>query len=266
MTSPTSPAGRCPHIPAATGTDAVDRTRTTPPAGSTESVSGANAVSKPEEDVFSSPATSAPKTAGAGESKTEAAKKIPCPALATLFASGILPTSEDGTVKIADLDRTLTELGMNSALRGIFTRGADGVDGANGTVNIFELNGSSLDHTGSSGIRQDGVHPERFEELVRYSSDGKTLTSADFARAANAYAAKDPGLRGTATQTLEFAAILQVFGRRDDNGNAYFTIEDARNLWLDGKLPEGWSAQSRNTGILSVLGRAAQMGLQRIFG
>lgn len=155
---------------------------------------------------------------------------------------------------------------MGTLLRGIFTPGADGVAGRNGEVNIFTLNGSSLDHTGSSGIRQDGVHPERFDALVAFSSDGKTLRASDFARAANAFAASDPGLRGTATQTLEFASILEIFGRRDEDGNPYFTIDDARNLWVEGKLPESWSPGSHDTGVLSVLGRAAQIGLQRLFG
>ncbi|MBK7864055.1 MAG: hypothetical protein IPJ65_36710 [Archangiaceae bacterium] len=47
------------------------------------------------------------------------------------------------------------------------------VDPQKGAFNPFKLNGSSLDHTGSSGVRENRAHPERFDLLCTFSKDGE---------------------------------------------------------------------------------------------
>lgn len=199
--------------------------------------------------------------------KAEAAKKIPCPALSAMFTSDMLPTAEDGTVKIEDLDRALTELGLSRGVRRILTHGGDKVDEAKGTLNLFDLNGSSIDHTGSSGIRQNGVHPERFELLVSFSKDGKRLTPSDLADAAKHFERESPGIRGALTQLAEIAILLETFGQRDEKNRPYFSIDDARKLWLDGELPDSWQrpALPGSVRVDEILARAAKMKASQIF-
>lgn len=199
--------------------------------------------------------------------KAEASKKIPCPALSAMFTSDMLPTAEDGTVKVADLDKALTELGLTRGVRKILTHGGDNVDEKKGSFNLFELNGSSLDHTGSTGIRQNGVHPERFELLAKFSKDGKRLTPSDLADAAKHFERESPGVRGAITQLAEMAILLETFGSRDDKNQPYFELDDARKLWLDGQLPDGWQrpAVPGSVRIDEILARAAKMKLSQIF-
>src|SRR5688500_12992930 len=130
------------------------------------------------------------------EQKATLSKKIPCPALSGMFNAGMLKVAEDGTVKIPDLERALSQIGPSEGVRKVLTRGADNTDKIPGSFNLFNLNGSNLDHTGSTGIRQNGVHPERFELLKSFSKDGQRLTAKDLADAAEHFAREDPGLRG----------------------------------------------------------------------
>jgi hypothetical protein len=198
------------------------------------------------------------------EEKKVLSKKIPCPALAGMFNADMLKVEKDGTVKIPDLERALAQLGPSAATRKVLTNGADGTDDVKGSFNLFKLNGSNLDHTGSSGIRQDGVHPERFELIMSYSKDGNTLTAKDLADAADRFAKESPGLRGRVTQLAEMNAVLEVFGRRAADGSRYFTREDAKSLFVDGVIPASWSPPHvpGKIGIGDVLGKTA-LGLFR---
>ncbi len=201
----------------------------------------------------------------AGEKQALAAK-IPCPALAGMFQAGMLKTDKDGTVKIPDLERALGQLGTSSLVNKVLTSGADKSDDLkDGKFNLFKLNGSNLDHTGSTGIRSNGVHPERFEVLKSFSKDGKTLTPKDMADANEHFAKEDPGFRGRATGQTEFAIVMEVFGRTDANGKKYFTLDDAKSLFVDGQIPSSWNPSpvtGNKVGLGEVLGKSA-LGLFR---
>ena len=198
------------------------------------------------------------------EEKAALAKKIPCPALAGMFQAGLLKTEKDGTVKIPDLERALGQIGPSSTLRKVLTNGADKTDSIPGQFNLFKLNGSNLDHTGSTGIRSNGVHPERFDVLKSFSKDGKTLTPKDMADANEHFAKEDAGLRGRVTGQAEFALVMEVFGRRAADGSHYFTLEDAKSLFVDGQIPSNWNppAVPGKVGLGDVLGKSA-LGLFR---
>lgn len=191
-------------------------------------------------------------------------KKIPCPALAGMFNAGMLKVEKDGTVKIPDLDRALSQLGPDAITRKVLTNGADNTDSVKGSFNLFKLNGSNLDHTGSTGIRQNGVHPERFDLLMSFSKDGERLTAKDLANAGEHFAKEDPGLRGRLTQLAELSIVMQVFGRRAPDGSRYFTREDAKQLFVDGQIPSSWQppAVPGKVHVTDVLGGAA-LGLFR---
>jgi len=198
------------------------------------------------------------------EEKKQLSKKIPCPALAGMFNAGMLKVEKDGTVKIPDLERALSQIGPSETVRKVLTNGADKTDSIPGSFNLFKLNGSNLDHTGSTGIRQNGVHPERFDLLCSFSKDGKTLTAKDLADAADHFAKEDPGLRGRVTQLGEMSIVLQVFGQTAPNGSKFFTFEDAKQLFVDGQIPSSWKppAVPGKVGLFDVLGSTA-MGVFR---
>ncbi len=198
------------------------------------------------------------------EEKAALAKKIPCPALAGMFQAGLLKTEKDGTVKIPDLERALSQIGPSSTVRKVLTNGADKTDSIPGQFNLFKLNGSNLDHTGSTGIRSNGVHPERFDVLKSFSKDGKTLTPKDMADANEHFAKEDPGFRGRVTGQTEFAIVMEVFGRRAADGSRYFTLDDAKSLFVDGQIPGSWEppAVPGKVGLGDVLGKSA-LGLFR---
>ena len=198
------------------------------------------------------------------DEKAALSKKIPCPALAGMFNAGMLKVEKDGTVKIPDLERALSQVGPSSTVRKVLTQGADGTDPVAGSFNLFKLNGSNLDHTGSTGIRQNGVHPERFELLKTFSKDGETLTAKDLADAADHFAKEDPGLRGRVTQLAEMNAVLQVFGQKRSDGVQCFTFADAKSLFVDGQIPSSWQppAVPGKIGLGDVLGATA-LGLFR---
>lgn len=198
------------------------------------------------------------------DEKQVLAQKIPCPALAGMFNAGMLKVEKDGTVKIPDLERALSQLGPSATVRKVLTNGADNTDEVKGQFNLFKLNGSNLDHTGSSGIRQNGVHPERFELLMKHSKDGERLTAKDLADAAETFAKEDPGLRGRVTQLAEMSIVLNVFGRTAADGSRYFTRQDAKQLFVDGQIPSSWSPPHvpGKVGLGDVLGGTA-LGLFR---
>jgi hypothetical protein len=198
------------------------------------------------------------------EEKQQLSKKIPCPALAGLFNAGMLKVEKDGTVKIPDLQRALSQIGPSEGVVKVLVNGADKTDDVKGSFNLFKLNGSNLDHTGSTGIRQNGVHPERFELLKSFSKDGKTLKAKDLADAAEHFAREDPGLRGRITQLGEMSIVLQVFGQRAPDGTKFFTFKDAEQLFVHGQIPSSWQppAVPGKVSIPDVLGGTA-MGLFR---
>jgi hypothetical protein len=198
------------------------------------------------------------------EERVTLSKKIPCPALAGMFNAGILKTEKDGTVAIDDLERALSQLGPGAITRKVLTTGADASDSVKGSFNLFKLNGSNLDHTGSTGIRQNGVHPERFDVLMSFSKDGDRLTAQDLADAGEHFAKEDPGLRGQVTQLAELSIVMQVFGRRAADDSRYLTKEDAKQLFVDGQIPSSWQppAVPGKVGLVDVLGGTA-LGLFR---
>jgi hypothetical protein len=263
---PSKPAAKAqPAAAAATSPAASSATWAAPAAAATSPAPAfaAHAAAAPATDLegashgYTSPTqVSCPFSA---EEKVTLSKKIPCPALAGMFNAGMLKTEKDGTVKIPDLERALSQLGPNAITRKVLTNGADATDPVKGSFNLFKLNGSNLDHSGSTGIRQNGVHPERFDVLMSFSKDGERLTAKDLANAGEHFAKEDPGLRGRVTQLAEFSIVMEVFGRRAADGSRYFTKEDAKQLFVDGQIPSSWQppAVPGKVGLTDVLGGTA---------
>jgi len=191
--------------------------------------------------------------------------KIPCPFLASAYNNGDLSPAPDGTLTTKNLNDALADVGISQRMRSILVRSADKTDEIPGVLNLFKLRGSSLDHAGSTGIRDPKINPQKLDELLSFGENGK-MFGKHFAEAANEFARRDPGFKGTALVTTEFTAILQVFGRPDESGDRYLTNADIKGLWLDGRYPQNWKPRPPDSiGLATVAVRSGLMGLKRIF-
>lgn len=193
------------------------------------------------------------------------ADKIPCPALLSFYNNSLLNPDKDGNVTTAHLDEVLAKVGMSVEIRKALVKSADESDELPDSFNLFALRNSSLDHSGNTGIRDPEVNPEKLDNaLIRFSEDGR-MYAEHFAAAANHAMLQDPGLKGTITETAEFTALLEVFGRVDDDKKRYLTIDDVKGLWIDGKYPQDWQPRAANDiGINEVLKGVTVMIVQRL--
>lgn len=194
------------------------------------------------------------------------ADSIPCPAMLSFYNNGLLEVDEAGNVTRESLDKALEMAGIGDRIRKALIK-TDESDPIQGSFNLFQLRESKLNHTGSTGIRDQRVRPEALEEaLLRFSEDGR-MYAEHFAAAANYGAERDPGLKGTVFQTVEFRALLEVFGRLDENKERYLTREDVKGLWLDGRFPDGWQPRPQEEiGMDDLLRGVAMMAVQRLLG
>lgn len=193
------------------------------------------------------------------------ADAIPCPALLSFYNNGWLQADTDGNVTIESLKTALTEAGISEDVRKALLGMADGSDKIPDSFNLFDLRESKLNHTGSTGIRDQRVSPELLEDaLLKFSEEGR-LYAEHFAAAANYGAEGDPGLKGTILQTIEFRALLEVFGRLDKHQQRYLTIEDVKGLWLEGRFPDGWQPRPQeDIATADILKGVAMMAVHRL--
>jgi len=195
------------------------------------------------------------------------ADKIPCPALLSLYNNGDLRPELDGGVEMKELDQALSKLGLGDSVRSALIKVADGTDKMPESFNLFNLRDSNIDHTGSTGIRDPKVDPEKLDTFLSFGSNGRLYTD-NLAKAAAHFNTIDPGFVGTTIQTLELSALLQVFGRvdPDQDGERYFTDDDIKGLWLDGKYPQDWKARPADDISLAEVGFvSAKIGATRLW-
>lgn len=194
------------------------------------------------------------------------ADKIPCPALLSFYNNDLLNPDEHGNVTTADLDDVLASVGINDTVRKILVKGADKTDEIPDSFNLFALRDSRLDHSGSTGVRDPEINPEKLKNaLLRFSEDGR-MYAEHFAAAANYAQLQDPGFKGTMIQTLEFTALLEVFGRVDEvKKKRYLTVEDVKGLWMDGKFPQDWQPRaSDEIGVDDVAAGVTDVAVKRL--
>lgn len=192
------------------------------------------------------------------------ADSIPCPALLTFYNNGWLNPDESGNLSIEKLDAVLAHVGVGPKVRSKLVQGADGTDTLPSSFNLFALRDSKLDHSGSTGIRDPEVSPEKLQSaLLKFSENGR-MYAKHFAAAANQAAKLDPG-KGTFIETVEFRALLEVFGRLDEQGERYVTDQDVKDLWLDGRFPEGWQPRpADDIGVADIAKGVAVLAIHRL--
>lgn len=183
----------------------------------------------------------------------------------SFYNNGWLEVDEAGNVTQESLDQALEMAGIGGKIRQALLKTADESDPIQGSFNLFQLRESKLSHTGSTGIRNPRVHPEQLQEALLYFSEDGRMYAEHFAAAANYGAERDPGVKGTVFQTVEFRALLEVFGRLDENQERYLSSKDIKGLWLDGRFPDGWQPRpQQEIGMDDLLRGVAMMAVQRL--
>lgn len=193
------------------------------------------------------------------------ADKIPCPALLSFYNNGLLNPDQEGKVTTAHLVEVLASVGVSAKVRKALVKIADETDEVPESFNLFALRDSSLDHRGSTGIRDPDFNPEKLDNaLLKFSENGR-MYAKHFAAAANQAQMKDPGFKGTTIQTVEFTALLEVFGRVDEFKKRYVTVDDVKGLWIDGKYPKDWQPRAADEiGVGDVTAGVAVMTVKRL--
>jgi hypothetical protein len=193
------------------------------------------------------------------------ADKIPCPALLSFYNNDWLNPDQQGNVTTTQLDDALARAGINANVRKFLVKGADKIDEVPDSINLFALHDSKLDHSGSTGIRDPEVNPEKLENaLLKFGENGR-MYAEHFAAAANHAKLQDPGFKGATIQILEFSALLEVFGRVDESEKRYLTVDDVKGLWIDGKFPQDWQPRTSNDiGVDDLTAEVTVMAVKRL--
>lgn len=198
------------------------------------------------------------------------ADEIPCPFLVTAYNNGRLVPSEDGTVDHAAVDAALAGAGLGPRVREKLLGVVSRADVAPDRLDLFGLRDSPIDHTGSTGVRDPKVNPDRLPELLAFGEGGR-MYRKHLAAAVAHFGRADRGRKGMIVQTTELTALLEVFGRVDERGKRYLSDADVRRIWLEGRYPEGWSPRARDSitmpkFLLSWAKTAARRTLALLFG
>lgn len=204
------------------------------------------------------------------------ADTIPCPGLAALYNHGVIRPDPEGNVTSAHFDAALSEIGLTKPLRKLLIHVADKTDAMPNSFNLFGLRQSSLNHPGSTGIRDPTVNVEQLPELLKFGENGR-MYARHFALAANHFQKTRPD-RGPggfdvqkhvptfAAMNNELTAALLVFGRKDEKGERYLTFQDVRDLWVDGKYPQGWSPSAKDSLTAGDFGiHVSRLGVLRLW-
>jgi hypothetical protein len=182
-----------------------------------------------------------------GYSERLNADEIPCPFLLSAYNNGDLVPEADGTLHKDAIEEALARVGLGKEIRSALASLVVAKDGDPGdaTLNLFKLRDSGLDHTGSTGIRDPKVDASKLPELLAFAESDR-MYHENFAAAARHFGQVDPGAKGALVETIELTALVEVFGREDENGRRYLTTDDVQRIWLEGRYPDGWTPRPRD--------------------
>jgi hypothetical protein len=199
------------------------------------------------------------------------AATIPCPVLRTLVGEGLLTPDKNGMVDVAQLKSALKKIGLSFGAREGLAFGAK--QNETGSIlramttsqfNIYKLAGSDLDHAGDTQIMRGGFNQARLDRLLSFSSDGKTISVQDLARAQKEqFAQEKTGGRGVVLGVAELSAVLMVFGKPDADGVKSLKLEDVTSLYRDAKFPTGFKPSK--VGLMELVATMASLAYNMHF-
>ncbi len=195
------------------------------------------------------------------------AAEIPCPWWRTVINKDLVKVDADGNVTMKDMRSALKYSGVRFALRegavlgvkrvaaqlaGVATGGISGFINVlcMDKINVLDLPKSSLMHTGASGTLRGGFNQENLDQMLSFSSDGKRVTAADLADANKNQVKNDPGESGRKFGIAEYSILLNVFGKKDEDGQKYMTKEDVTQVFKKNDFPENW--EKPKVGFISL--------------
>jgi len=199
---------------------------------------------------------------------------ILCPTLRIGVRMGLLNPDADGWVREEELSAYLAYIGVEKGSgihKGLISTGELAPrEKRKKYVNIAGFKGTFLDHGSSSGILNNskGFSQKRLEHLKSFSSDGKCLYQKNLAAAASDFyknPANKRSLLGTNIQSLELGTFLSIFGRKSNDGESVFSMQDVDDVWKHNKFPETWKKPSVQSGTLSGLRDYFSMTFARLF-
>ena len=177
--------------------------------------------------------------------------KILCPALRIGVTEGELKPCEKGTVTESELRDYMSYLGWKEkSVISKFIDKAKSYDPNNEVINICEFRGTGFDHGSSSGIinchhddNAEGYYPDRMALMMKYANANNELgyrELAHFAGECHRNPVNFGSAKGRAFLMAEFANILAIFGRKNENGKLVLKTEDVDALWKEARFPDGW--------------------------
>lgn len=222
--------------------------------------------------------------AAIGDKGIGKAEYVVCPVLGSLVDEGSLKLDKDGNASLKEFnDLMVNRLGITAPRAavtvGTTVIGNHGADLGNivvgGKINLNHLHGSFLDHQGrgDTGVLQGGkFHEDKFQALVRHSSDGKSLSIKDFAKAINDQLKRDGGFatyaKGISEDIFEMGALINTFGYKDEKGERRIDISTMRDLYQHRKLPPKDELMNRaggeKAGIVGHVVTMAKMGIEMV--
>lgn len=178
----------------------------------------------------------------------ERAGAIPCPMLSMMVMEDLLVPDKDGNVTTDQLKKALDKVGISWLPRtGLahFSVASVG-DKEKGTLNLFDLFRSSIDHKGSLGPLQDGgFNQHLLDQLKSFSSDGVRLTIQDLAAAQlTRIKQEDGGVRDKAIGWAEISALTLVVGKGSPKA---LMLKDLDTIFKENRLPDDWKRPNVNS-------------------
>jgi hypothetical protein len=191
--------------------------------------------------------------------------------LRTLVGESKLTPDKDGMVDVAQLKSALKGLGLSFAARQGLAFGAKQNEAGSALralstseFSLYKLANSNLDHLGDTQIMRGGFNQQRLDRLLSFSSDGKSISVADLARAQKEQLAQEKtDGRGVVLGVAELAAVLMVFGKPDQDGVKSLRNEDVVSLYKDAKFPAGF--EPSKVGLMELVATMAGLAYHQHF-
>lgn len=193
------------------------------------------------------------------------ADRITCPYLLSVFNNGDLVPDEDGFATREELAQACGRTGMPSWIMATALNSSTQVKDGRSGIFIFNMHAEQKnftgEHTWSTGTREIFTKESKSKAVALYeerftgcSENGKfyfrnTFAIIDKCMASQVVLEDAIQDKGGKLVPMFFIIVyrmtLMMFGRYDENGDVFMTVEEMRDFWLDGKYPAGYENRRR---------------------
>lgn len=213
-------------------------------------------------------------------SATPLFKSIMCPVLRMGVRSEKLVMDSEGRVDVGALYDYMAFIGVDRDSL-IIKRVIEGAKAnpSDQQINVTAFKGSVFDHGSVSGIfryevlesnNEEGYSTAALKAFIAMSCDKENMDLGDLAQATNRFHQCPfhkikTSLFGVVATTFEYALMLHFFGRTNNAGKKYLTLEDIKRVWGESKFPLYWaSPQKAKFGTLDFIIKTLVFGWLRL--